>query len=152
VHEDEHAAHGAGAVEEGAVGAGHGGEHGGGLVALLGQDQLGDVAGGGGPAAADRLVDAAEVHDAHGLVGGDVAADAAGAAGEAVRGGVEGGDQAVARERHAAVAAADGHALVAEGGPGDRPAAVDGADHVVVGDEDVVEEDLVELAHPRGHA
>ena len=53
------------------------------------------------------------------------------------------------RNGHAAVAAADAHALVAEGGPGDGPAAVDRPDHVVVGHEHVGEEHLVELGVPR---
>ena len=54
--------------------------------------------------------------------------------------------------RHAAAAtAADAHALVAERGAGHGPAAVDGADDVVVGHEHVVEEHLVELRVARRH-
>ena len=46
--------------------------------------------------------------------------------------------------------AAHGHALVGQRRAGERPAAVDLADHAVVGHEDVVEEDLVEHRQP-GH-
>ena len=99
MHEHEHVAHRAGAVEERGVGAVELGEDRGGLVADLGQHELGDRALGPGLAAGDGAVGAAQVEQAHRLVVGDVAADAGGAAGEALGVGVERGDQ---RRRRAA--------------------------------------------------
>ena len=64
---------------------------------------------------------------------------------------VERRDHRDARQRQAAATTADADALVAERRPGHGPAAVDRADHVVVGYEHVVEEHLVELGIPRRH-
>ena len=48
--------------------------------------------------------------------------------------------------------ATDRDALIAQGGSGHRPAVVRRADHIVVGDEDVVEEHLVEVRVARDQA
>ena len=61
------------------------GQHGGRLVAVLGQHQLGDVALGARAAAGDGAVRAAQVQHVHGLRVRDVAADPAGAARRAAR-------------------------------------------------------------------
>ena len=57
---------------------------------------------GPGPAAGDGAVGAAQVEHRHRLAVGDVAADAAGAAGEPLGVGVERRDERVAGQRHAA--------------------------------------------------
>src|SRR5690606_29074741 len=134
VHKHEHVAHPGDAVHEGGLGAEQLGADGDRLVADLGDDQLGHGALGAGTAALHGAVGAAQVEQAHGLDVGEVAAHAPGAALEAVGVGVELLDDDVGgQEEPAASAAADAHALVAEGGAGDGPAAVDRADHVVVG-------------------
>ena len=122
------------------------------LVADLGQHQLGDVALRPRPAAGDGAVGAAQVEHGHRLLVGDVATDPAGAARRAARGG----------RRAAGSSASPGTDMppwpppmltlsLPERRPGDRPAAVDRPDHVVVGDEHVVEEHLVELRAARRH-
>ena len=93
----------------------------------------------------------AQVHHGHRLAVGDVAADAAGAATESFGAGVEGRDEHLTGQVHATLAAADADALVAECRPGYGPAAIDRTDHIVVGHEDVVEEDFVELRSACGH-
>ena len=122
------------------------GEDRGRLVAVLGQHQLGDVALGAGPAAGDGAVGAAQVEHVHRLD----AWRCSGRCGRRRRRGARGGRRTARRASSPGIdmppcAAADAHALVAERGAGDGPAAVDRADDVVVGHEHVVEEDLVEL-------
>ena len=123
------------AVHEGPVGADQLGADGGRLVADLGQHELGDVAFGPGLSPGDGAVGAAQVEHGHRLLVGDVATDPSGPAREPLGVGVEHRDQHVAGHGHAALAAADADALVAQGRPSDRPAAVDRPDDVVVGDE-----------------
>src|SRR5699024_2921392 len=94
---------------------------------------------------ADRPAGAAEVEEAHGLETGGVAADTGGPAGEALRLGIEGVYEDLRGKGQPVTAGADAHALVAQRRPGDGPPAIDRSDDIVIGDEDVVEEDLVEV-------
>ena len=148
MHQHHHRRHCPGSVRIGRLWAAQRGEDRRRLVADLRQHELGDIALGPRATADDGSVGAAHVQHGHGLGLGDGTADPPGAAGQALGVGVEGCDDHVGRHRAAALAAADGHALVAERRPRHGPAAVDRPDHVVVGDEDVVEEDLVEVRVP----
>ena len=146
VPQDETTGDRPGAVEERRVATDQRGRDRRRLVPLLGEHQLRDVALRTGAAALHRADDRAHVEHLHGVVDGEVRAHAGSAPAEALGVGVEQLDQrGVGQRGSAAGAATDADALVAERGPGDGPPVVHRPDDVVVGDEDVVEEDLVEL-------
>ena len=118
------------------------------LVPVLGQHQLGHVALGSGPRPGHGPLGPAQVEHLEGMVLGHRAPTRAAAVGQPVAMRLEQGEQVHGRE-DAARAATDGDPLVAQGGAGHRPAVVGHAHHVVVGHEDVVEEDLVEVGVAR---
>ena len=112
---------------------------------VLRQHELGDRALGPGTHTGDGARGAAVVHRGDRFDVRGVPPHPRCAAHQPLRVRVERGDQRGRGEGHAAVAATDADAFVAERGARDRPPVVDGTDDVVVGHEHVGEEHFVEV-------
>ena len=116
---------------------------------MLGQLQFGDVAFETRTSAGARTGNAAggpaQVQQPQRVIVGQEAAHPLDGAGHPVAVGLSQVQQPGRGRGDAAGAPADADPLIAQRGPSDGPAGVGLADHVLVGHEDVVEEDLVEL-------